>query len=96
MFKISLSWTRILPHGFTNFINDDAIEDYNIIINEIIANGMTPMVTMFDWDLPLNLQLMGGCTNPLLVTWFEDYARLIFEVFGDKVHIVNINEGKKI
>lgn len=93
MFKISLSWTRILPHGFTNFINDDAIEDYNIIINEIIANGMTPMVTMFDWDLPLNLQLMGGCTNPLLVTWFEDYARLIFEVFGDKVKFwVTINE----
>lgn len=40
-----------------------------IVINEIIANGMTPMVTMtgFDWDLRLNLQLLRGCTNPILV-----------------------------
>ncbi|EFN64606.1 Lactase-phlorizin hydrolase [Camponotus floridanus] len=66
---------------------------FGVSLPIVNANGMTPMVTMFDWDLPLNLQLMGGCTNPLLVTWFEDYARLIFEVFGDKVKFwVTINE----
>lgn len=92
---MSLSWTRIMPHGFTNFINQDAIRHYNIVINEIIANGMTPMVTIFDWDLPLNLQRLGGCTNPMLVKWFQDYARIIFDAFGDRVHIVNTSEGKK-
>ncbi|XP_029659460.1 myrosinase 1-like isoform X2 [Formica exsecta] len=93
MFKMSLSWTRIMPHGFTNFINQDAIQHYNTVINEIIANGMTPMVTIFDWDLPLNLQLLGGCTNPMLVKWFQDYARIIFDAFGDRVKFwVTINE----
>ncbi|KAL6444138.1 hypothetical protein ACFW04_001817 [Cataglyphis niger] len=93
MFKMSLSWTKILPHGFTNFINEDAIQHYNTVINEIIANDMMPMVTMFDWDLPLNLQLLGGCTNPMLVKWFQDYARIIFDAFGDRVKFwVTINQ----
>lgn len=95
MFKMSLSWTKILPHGFTNIINEDAIQHYNTVINEIIANDMTPMVTMFDWDLPLNLQLLGGCTNPMLVKWFQDYARIIFDAFGDRVYIINTSEERE-
>lgn len=85
MFKISLSWTRILPHGFTNFVNQDAIEYYNNVINKIIASGMTPIVVLFDWILPNNLQLLGGCTNPMLAEWFQPYARIVFDAFGDRV-----------
>lgn len=58
MLKVSLSWARILPHGFMSFVNQDAIRYYDVI-NEIIANGMTLIVVLFDWDLPRNLQLLG-------------------------------------
>lgn len=86
MFKTSLSWGRILPRGFANFVNQDAMRYYNDVINEIMANGMTPMVTLFDWDLPPNLQLLGGCTNPMLAEWFQEYARIVFQAFGDRVY----------
>ncbi|KAG5323738.1 GBA3 glucosidase, partial [Acromyrmex heyeri] len=41
MFKMSVSWVRILLHGFRNFVNEDAIRHYNNVINEIITNNVT-------------------------------------------------------
>lgn len=91
MFKLSISWTRILPSGFTNRVSKDGVQFYKDLFNEILANGMIPMVTLFHWDLPNDIQKMGGLTNPLFVDWFEQYARFVFSTFGDKVWIY-INE----
>lgn len=87
MFKLSFSWSRILPNGFTDNVNEDGVQFYKNVINEILENGMTPMVTLFQWDLPYNIQKMGGLSNPLFVDWFEYYARFVFSTFGDKVSI---------
>lgn len=85
MFSLSLSWTRILPNGFTNHVSKDGVKFYKNLLDEILANEMTPLVTIFQWDLPYNMQKMGGLTNPLFVDWFEEYARFVFVTFGDKV-----------
>ncbi|XP_014487191.1 PREDICTED: myrosinase 1-like [Dinoponera quadriceps] len=85
MFKLSFSWSRILPSGFTNHISKDGIQFYKNVLNEIAANEMIPMVALFQMDLPYDLQKMGGLSNPLFIDWFEQYARLVFATFGDKV-----------
>lgn len=52
------------------------------------------MVTLSHWDLPLNLQKIGGWTNSFLVDIFEDYARVAFENFGDRVpYWITFNSG---
>lgn len=43
------------------------------------------MVTMYHFDLPNSLQLFGGFTNSIIVDYFEDYAKLLFDRFGDRV-----------
>jgi len=40
---------------------------------------------MYHWDLPQPLQDFGGWANVYMVDFFEDYARLLYKLFGDRV-----------
>lgn len=94
-YRFSLSWSRILPKGkLSGGINQEGINYYNNFINELLANGIKPLVTLFHWDLPQTLEdEYGGFLSPLIVKDFQDYAELCFKEFGDRVkYWVTLNE----
>ncbi|XP_047989531.1 myrosinase 1-like [Leguminivora glycinivorella] len=96
-YRFSLSWSRLLPSAFTNQINQAAVDFYNNYINEMLKYNIQPMVTLYHWDLPQSLQDLGGFANPLITEWFEDYARLAYELFGDRVKDwITFNEPKEV
>ncbi|XP_072932349.1 myrosinase 1-like [Epargyreus clarus] len=92
-YRFSISWVRILPNGRANYINPAGIAHYNAIIDELIANDIVPFVTMYHWDLPQTFNELGGWLTEDIVEWFGDYARVLYENFGDRVkYWLTINE----
>ncbi|KAF5305139.1 hypothetical protein FQA39_LY09401 [Lamprigera yunnana] len=96
-YRFSISWSRILPTGLRNHINKAGIDYYNNLINELLKNNIKPIVTIYHFDLPQPLQDLGGWVNQESVNWYADYARIIFDHFGNRVKIwITINEPKQI
>ncbi|XP_014482376.1 PREDICTED: myrosinase 1-like [Dinoponera quadriceps] len=92
-FRFSLSWSRILPNGYSNVINHDGLKFYKDLIDELIANDIEPFVTLYHWDHPNVFEDMGGWTNELMVEWISEYARVVFKELGPKVkYFTPINE----
>ena len=91
-YRFSIAWTRILPEG-TGKVNQAGIDHYNAVIDECLKYGIEPLVTMFHFDMPAALDEKGSWGNPDSVEWFVNFARVLFENFGDRVkYWLTINE----
>lgn len=92
-YRFSISWARVLPKGDIANVNEEGIEYYNKLIDSLLEHNIEPMVTMYHYDLPLRLQQIGGFSNALIVDYFEAYAKLLFERFGNRVRYwITFNE----
>ncbi|KAF2319372.1 hypothetical protein GH714_015268 [Hevea brasiliensis] len=86
-FRFSISWPRVIPSGRRREgVNQQGIDFYNSVIDEIIKNDLRPFVTIFHWDTPQALEYKyGGFLSPNIVDDYRDYADLLFDEFGDRV-----------
>ncbi|RSM43172.1 beta-glucosidase [Amycolatopsis balhimycina DSM 5908] len=83
-YRFSMSWPRILPEG-TGRVNRAALDFYRRLVDELLDAGISPLVTLYHWDLPQALEDRGGWGNRDIALWFRDYAALVFEEFAGLV-----------
>lgn len=83
-YRFSISWSRIFPSG-KGEINEKGVEFYDNLINELLNNGIEPVVTLYHWDLPLALHDIGGWENQEVVDAYIEYVKYVFDHFGDRI-----------
>ena len=95
-YRFSVSWSRVMPTG-TGAINQEGLDFYSRLVDELLAAGIRPLVTLFHWDLPLSLHHRGGWQNRASADWFGEYAALMAKTLGDRVHDwMTLNEPQVI
>ncbi|CAK9186188.1 unnamed protein product [Ilex paraguariensis] len=96
-YRFSIAWSRIFPNG-TGEINQAGVDHYNNLINDLLANGIEPYVTLYHWDLPQALEdKYLGWLSPQILKDFATYAETCFQHFGDRVkHWITFNEPHTI
>jgi beta-glucosidase len=82
-YRFSISWSRIFPEG-TGKPNPTGLDYYQRVVDELLANGITPYITLFHWDLPAALP--GGWQSRDTSKAFADYAAYVTRQLSDRVH----------
>lgn len=92
-YRLSLSWSRILPLG-TGTPEQRGVDHYRHVLAMLRNAGIEPWVTLFHFDLPWALELQGGWLNESVASAFAEYASLCFDWFGHDLvrHWFTINE----
>lgn len=92
-YRFSISWARVFPDGVGE-VNPKGIEFYHNLIDECLNNGITPIVTLNHYDVPMALvDKYDGWIGREIVKDFEYYASYVIEEFKDKVkYWTTINE----
>jgi len=91
-YRFSISWSRIFPNGIGQ-PNPLGVDFYNQLIDTCLELNIQPWITLYHWDLPLELEKKGGWTNRDILFWFGQYVSYCIDVFGDRVkHWIVLNE----
>jgi beta-glucosidase len=74
--------------------NPKGLDFYNRLVDELLANGITPFATLYHWDLPQSLQDNGGGWESRDTSKaFGEYAGYVAERLSDRVkNFFTINE----
>ncbi|QOG16312.1 GH1 family beta-glucosidase [Bradyrhizobium sp. SEMIA] len=92
-YRFSIAWPRVFPEG-TGQPNPKGLDFYNRLVDELLANGITPYATLYHWDLPQALQdRVGGWQSSDTSKAFADYAAYVAARLTDRVKTVfTVNE----
>ncbi len=90
--RFSVAWSRIFPTG-AGAPNQQGLDFYNRVVDELLGAGIQPFCTLYHWDLPQTLQDKGGWQNRDTAKLFADYAGYTAGKLSDRVkQFMTMNE----
>ena len=91
-YRFSINWCRIFPEGIGE-VCEAGVKFYSDLIDELLANGIEPYITLFHWEMPYELHRKGGWLNDESIEWFKSYAAKVVELYSDRVtYFITFNE----
>ncbi|MEL6892253.1 MAG: GH1 family beta-glucosidase [Actinomycetota bacterium] len=83
-YRFSIAWPRVIPDG-RGEVNPAGLDFYDRLVDTLLAAGITPMPTLYHWDLPQRLEDGGGWLDRGTAHAFADYARAVVQRLGDRI-----------
>jgi beta-glucosidase len=83
-YRFSIAWPRVQPGG-RGPVNAAGLDFYDGLVDELLRYEITPLVTLYHWDLPQELQDAGGWAERATAERFADYAEIVAGRLGDRV-----------
>jgi beta-glucosidase len=84
-YRFSIAWPRVLPEG-RDRINEAGLDFYDRLVDELVAAGIRPFVSLYHWDLPQALENAGGWPDRATAEAFGQYVEIVARRLGDRVH----------
>ena len=83
-YRFSIAWPRVVPSG-DGPVNPAGLDYYDRVLDELLAAGITPYVTLYHWDLPQALQDKGGWANRATIDAYVRYVDATVARLGDRI-----------
>ena len=92
--RVSIAWSRIFPTGIEDEPNEEGLQFYDDLFDELKKNGIEPVVTLVHNDMPLYLaKKFNGFADRYVIDCFVKYSKTVFERYKDKItYWITINE----
>ncbi len=91
-YRFSVSWPRIIPDK-DQLPNSKGLDFYDHLVDELHRFNISPMLTLFHWDLPQHLEDQGGWANPESIEWYLHFVETVADRLADRVPAwITINE----
>ncbi len=76
-YRLSIAWPRIFPRK--GEFNQEGMQFYIDLLEELTAKGIKPSITLYHWDLPMWAHELGGWLNREVVDWYLEFAKACFD-----------------
>jgi beta-glucosidase len=94
-YRFSIAWPRVQPTG-RGAVNQAGLDYYRSLVEGLRERGITPVATMYHWELPQALEDEGGWANRATAERFAEYAHVLAHALGDQVGMwITLNEPQQ-
>jgi beta-glucosidase len=85
-YRFSISWPRVVPGG-RGPLNSEGLDFYSRLVDALLERGITPVATLYHWDLPQELEDAGGWGCRETAERLAEYASVVARALGDRVSL---------
>ncbi|MCH1941954.1 glycoside hydrolase family 1 protein [Holdemania massiliensis] len=86
--RTSISWPRIFPNGDDEKPNEEGLQFYDALFDEMIKYHIQPLVTLSHFEIPMHIvKEYNGWTDRRVIGFFKTYCQTVFERYKKKVKL---------
>jgi beta-glucosidase len=85
-YRFPVAWAGVQPEG-RGPAPRACMAYYDRLVDRLLDKGVTPIATLYQWDLPQSLDEAGGWTNRETALRFADYTTAVHAALGDRVRL---------